>query len=199
MNDRPIPTPSQLRYRYGEGLPQADWRSMPEGREKYAAYLCSREWAEKRRAVLERCGGVCERCRINDVDAVHHLTYARKYDERLDDLAGWCKGCHDFTHGHSDEDPAKPKVDWRGPRPLLESIVPQPEDVTDGKASVLICPVCLEFGNHVTRVDYVDGKTKLTICGECGHKWELFIWSRGGRLCAATANHTSEYDEAHHA
>jgi hypothetical protein len=37
--------------------------------------------------------------------AVHHLTYARKYRERLDDLAGWCNQCHEFTHGKTDFDP----------------------------------------------------------------------------------------------
>jgi hypothetical protein len=39
------------------------------------------------------------------MECVHHLTYARKYRERLEDLAGWCNACHDFTHGKSDEDP----------------------------------------------------------------------------------------------
>jgi hypothetical protein len=39
------------------------------------------------------------------MDCVHHLTYARKYRERIEDLAGWCNQCHDFTHGKSDYDP----------------------------------------------------------------------------------------------
>lgn len=81
------------------------WQLMPEGPEKYQAYLCSREWAVKRRAVLERCGEVCERCHVNPVSAVHHLTYERKFAERIEDLAGWCQGCHAFTHGKSDNDP----------------------------------------------------------------------------------------------
>lgn len=78
------------------------WQQMPEGKEKYAAYLCSREWAVKRRAVEQRCGGVCERCHLNDMECVHHLTYARKYHEHLQDLAGWCNDCHSFVHGRSD-------------------------------------------------------------------------------------------------
>lgn len=82
-----------------------DWKRMPDGKEKYAAYLCSREWAVKRRAVEARCGRVCERCRLNDMDCVHHLTYARKYNERISDLAGWCDQCHAFVHGKSDFDP----------------------------------------------------------------------------------------------
>jgi Fe-S cluster assembly scaffold protein SufB len=59
-----------------------------------------------RRQVLDRCGGICERCDSNRADCVHHLTYARKYSERLEDLAGWCNACHEFTHGKCDFDPA---------------------------------------------------------------------------------------------
>ena len=85
----------------------ADWKQIEgDNKEKYQLYLCSREWSEKKRAVHERCGGICERCGLNPVDAVHHLTYARKYDELLEDLQGTCDGCHKFTHGMSDSDPA---------------------------------------------------------------------------------------------
>ena len=34
------------------------------------------------------------------------MTYIRKYNERLEDLRGICQGCHNFTHGKSDVDPA---------------------------------------------------------------------------------------------
>ncbi len=83
-----------------------DWRQIRDDREKYKAYLCSRDWALLRNAVRARCGGKCERCGVNDMECVHHLTYARKYDERIEDLAGWCNACHEFTHGKSDKDPA---------------------------------------------------------------------------------------------
>jgi hypothetical protein len=83
----------------------SDWRQIKDDREKYKAYLCSREWALLRNAVRARCGGKCERCGVNDMECVHHLTYARKYDERIEDLAGWCNACHEFTHGRSDVDP----------------------------------------------------------------------------------------------
>lgn len=82
------------------------WQTITDDREKYKAYLCSREWALLRNAVRARCGGKCERCNVNDMECVHHLTYARKYDERIEDLAGWCNACHEFTHGRSDHDPA---------------------------------------------------------------------------------------------
>ncbi len=77
--------------------------------EKYNQYLCSREWAEKRRAVIERAKGVCERCHLGKVEEIHHLTYLRKYAEHLDDLQGLCSFCHEFIHGLSDFDPAKTK------------------------------------------------------------------------------------------
>lgn len=86
------------------------WMSVADDREKYKAYLCSREWAVLRNAVRERCGGKCERCGRNPMDCVHHLTYARKYEERLEDLAGWCNACHEFTHGKTDVDPAEQDV-----------------------------------------------------------------------------------------
>jgi hypothetical protein len=84
----------------------SDWRSITDDREKYKAYLCSREWALLRNEVRKRCGGICERCNDNEMECVHHLTYARKYRERLEDLAGWCNACHEFTHGKTDHDPA---------------------------------------------------------------------------------------------
>lgn len=85
----------------------ADWRNIADDREKYAAYLCSREWSVKKEAVKQRCGGICERCKALPVDHVHHLTYARKYHEELEDLQGRCKPCHEFEHGKDDFDPKR--------------------------------------------------------------------------------------------
>lgn len=82
------------------------WKRMPEGKEKYSAYLCSRDWAVLKEAVADRSGGICERCTVNPMDHVHHLTYARKYAERLEDLQACCKQCHEFIHAKSDSDPA---------------------------------------------------------------------------------------------
>jgi len=82
------------------------WQDMKDGKEKYAAYLCSREWSVLKEAVRERSGGVCERCTVTEMDHVHHLTYARKYRERLEDLQACCKQCHEFIHGKSEFDPA---------------------------------------------------------------------------------------------
>ena len=103
-----------------------DWRQIKDDREKYKAYLCSREWALLRNAVRARCGGKCERCGVNDMECVHHLTYARKYDEPIEDLAGWCNACHEFTHGKSDYDPAQKLV------PSLELLTLMAQREVDG-------------------------------------------------------------------
>lgn len=94
-----------------------DWKKMPEGKEKYAAYLCSREWSVLKESVKERSRGVCERCTLNKMDHVHHLTYSRKYAEVLGDLQACCRECHDFIHGKSDYDPAEYRpvtIPWCG-------------------------------------------------------------------------------------
>ena len=64
---------------------------------KYRAYLKSEEWAEKRDAVMERAGGICERCRA-EAREVHHITYERVFDEDLCDLLALCRRCHENEH-----------------------------------------------------------------------------------------------------
>lgn len=85
-----------------------DWKEIEEdSREKYQLYLCSREWAEKKQAVLERSEGKCERCIHGMMEEVHHKTYQNKYNERLEDLQGLCFDCHRFVHAKSNFDPQK--------------------------------------------------------------------------------------------
>ena len=74
-------------------------------RAEYQAYLASRDWALKREAVRERSGGRCERCWANGMDAVHHKTYERVGNERLDDLQAICDPCHEFLSGKTNADP----------------------------------------------------------------------------------------------
>lgn len=85
--------------------------------ELYIEYLGSLEWNAKRRAVKERCSNICERCHRYLVDDVHHLTYERIYNERLEDLQGLCAGCHEFLHNRSGIDPIRKsirvKVSWK--------------------------------------------------------------------------------------
>ncbi len=67
--------------------------------EKYNAYLATEEWAERRRRVIDRCGGTCEGCRNRPVEHVHHLTYDHVGNELLFELVGLCLRCHRVAHG----------------------------------------------------------------------------------------------------
>ena len=91
--------------------------SNPETNTRYAEYLNSTAWKQKRIAVLERCDGVCERCAKFLVDEVHHLSYVHVFDERLEELQGLCRPCHAFLHGASGIDPLADslliKVSWK--------------------------------------------------------------------------------------
>jgi hypothetical protein len=82
--------------------------------DEYQSYLASRKWGLLREAVHERSRGTCERCHKNLGQAVHHLTYERKYQERLEDLIHICNACHDYTHGRSHYDPAALRVYMAG-------------------------------------------------------------------------------------
>lgn len=64
----------------------------------YNEYLRSPEWKAKRELVIKRCNGVCEECLEAKVDHVHHLTYVRLGHEKLKDLQGLCKACHQEKH-----------------------------------------------------------------------------------------------------
>lgn len=91
-----------------------DWKEIEgHSKEKYQLYLCSREWSVLREAVRKRADGICERCHKNPMHSCHHLTYARVYRERLDDLQAICDGCHAFTHGKIDTDPISAAADMR--------------------------------------------------------------------------------------
>lgn len=82
-----------------------NWRECKDEKEKYGLYLASREWSLLKARVKERSHGICERCKANPSRQVHHLTYARKYREELEDLQDLCVGCHEFIHAHSGKDP----------------------------------------------------------------------------------------------
>ena len=72
----------------------------------YSAYLAGREWNIRRRAVLEHCGWICQRCGGMAVQ-VHHLRYPRHCrpgsrswlaQETADSLQAVCLGCHERLH-----------------------------------------------------------------------------------------------------
>lgn len=85
------------------------WEKMDDGLEKYHCYLCSREWKVRVMKVRKRSKGICERCKKNKATQTHHLTYIRKYKEKLSDLQDLCEGCHKYVSGKSDIDPLKKK------------------------------------------------------------------------------------------
>jgi hypothetical protein len=97
--------------------------------EEYQRYLASRAWGLLKTQVRSRSGGWCEQCRQrglwNRGTSVHHLTYARLYHERLDDLIHLCEQCHRYESGKSDY-PAL--VDEANPaeRPRRERPIPEP-------------------------------------------------------------------------
>jgi protein-arginine kinase activator protein McsA len=68
-------------------------------REEYQRYLLTPEWAQKRKAVLERERYVCQGCARGRATEVHHLTYSNVGDELLFQLVAVCGPCHRKTHG----------------------------------------------------------------------------------------------------
>lgn len=182
------------------------WRAMPEGPEKYAAYLCSRQWAVKKREVLERANGLCERCKCNPPENVHHLTYARKYNELLTDLAAWCRECHAFTHGKSDKDPAKDA--GKLSRLLGNALAGCTEDGSHLRdvSSRIMCPMCGDTATHLCDPKYgtnTKGDRFIVFGGWCesGHAWDFYFADCGrGTSVGCTLNHQNwdkEWQQCH--
>jgi hypothetical protein len=65
---------------------------------EYRAYLDSPQWQAKRQRILSVRGHRCEVCRHGDRLSLHHLTYARLYDEFDSDLLVVCESCHAAMH-----------------------------------------------------------------------------------------------------
>lgn len=131
---------------------------MTTNQEARQAYYCSREWGLKKEAVHKRSSGTCERCRKNKGQAVHHKTYIRLYNERLEDLIHLCNGCHDFEHGKSDVDPKIQTIY------LAHSIPVNFEDLKIGDKTQQ-CPCC---GNRYLCNNRFDTKgNKLRVIYHC--------------------------------
>jgi hypothetical protein len=111
--------------------------------EKLQEYYCSRKWGLRKEAVHERSGGICERCQVNKGQAVHHKTYARLYNEDLEDLMHLCDGCHQFIHGKNDFDPAASVI--------YETNKITIDDESSNK-SELCCPHCGDVYLHHSNI-----------------------------------------------
>lgn len=77
-------------------------RERDLGRMTYATYLKTYHWQSLRAEKLRAAGWKCERCGSGRGPLnVHHLTYDRRGDEDLADLAVLCEPCHLSTpHPH---------------------------------------------------------------------------------------------------
>jgi 5-methylcytosine-specific restriction endonuclease McrA len=71
---------------------KADWWAQ------YNRYLQSADWKTKRKAILLRCAGRCERCGNYKPLTVHHIRYNRVPNEQPEDLAALCFDCHQVQH-----------------------------------------------------------------------------------------------------
>jgi 5-methylcytosine-specific restriction endonuclease McrA len=67
-------------------------------KEEYHAYLASPKWKAKRDAVFQRENGLCQGCREEPIEHVHHMTYTHCGDELLYQLIGLCGTCHNKSH-----------------------------------------------------------------------------------------------------
>lgn len=65
----------------------------------YQAYINSPEWAERRKLKFAQVGRHCQECGTTERLEVHHLTYDRFMNERLEDLQVLCHFCHMSEHG----------------------------------------------------------------------------------------------------
>ena|SRR5215469_6266112 len=64
----------------------------------YDWYRVSPSWHERRKWILKRANGVCEKCRKRPATEVHHLTYKRVFNEDMADLIALCRQCHAEIH-----------------------------------------------------------------------------------------------------
>jgi hypothetical protein len=82
--------------------------SNDDFRELWTAYLKSKWWQARKTLVFQRAKGICEHCRSKACEECHHLTYAHRFNEPLEDLLGLCSACHRFFSN-------------RGPNPVRDA------------------------------------------------------------------------------
>lgn len=61
---------------------------------EYRKYLQSGAWRKRRKAILKRANGLCEKCGKQPPRDVHHRSYLHLGDERDDELMAVCQSCH---------------------------------------------------------------------------------------------------------
>ncbi len=68
------------------------------GRGNYQKYLRSEEWKMRREQRLKIDNYTCQMCGTKEKLVVHHKTYARIFNEDMDDLITLCDPCHKKVH-----------------------------------------------------------------------------------------------------
>jgi 5-methylcytosine-specific restriction endonuclease McrA len=77
--------------------PQRTLSAMEKLLADKAAYMKTTKWKKKRKAKLDQVGRRCERCgSVTGRIDVHHKTYERLGNERLEDLIVLCVRCHEI-------------------------------------------------------------------------------------------------------
>lgn len=67
----------------------------------YGDYLKTGHWQTLRKKKLRKAKGRCRECGTKyQILHVHHKTYERRGEERLDDLVVLCAKCHAKAHSH---------------------------------------------------------------------------------------------------
>ncbi len=64
----------------------------------YREYILSNQWKRKRRRILKRAKGICEKCKVMKAKHVHHKHYRTLYNEKDKDLIALCGVCHATIH-----------------------------------------------------------------------------------------------------
>lgn len=81
-----------------QGTRYAPTQPRTERKMNYQSYLHSEKWRELRAKKIKSCHFKCEGCGTNHGLQVHHLTYKRIFNERMNDLMVLCGDCHAKTH-----------------------------------------------------------------------------------------------------
>lgn len=71
---------------------------------KYTNYINSESWKIKRKEALIRDNNLCQVCKKNTAEEVHHITYENLFNENLEDLLSVCKICHIEIHKQKDKE-----------------------------------------------------------------------------------------------
>lgn len=91
------PKASKVTVRYADGREEVVGKTA--FKPVKSPYMKSDRWRKKRVKVLDRDGHKCVQCKRGDGPLqVHHLTYERYGNERLDDLVTLCERCHSTEH-----------------------------------------------------------------------------------------------------